>query len=99
MNIEKIVDKAMVVVGNDKINVKGSIGQTQLVVGIRQLLLLAGGGLVTSGTVTNDQLQQIVGAVITIGVVLFGQFRARREKAERIVMADSLLDDEAEVKK
>lgn len=49
---------------------------------VRHFLTAAGGGLATNGTVTNDELQQVVGALITIaGVVWSVVLRMQAAKA------------------
>jgi len=41
---------------------------------VRSLLLAVGAVLVTRGTLTDGQLQEIVGATISLGVILWSQF-------------------------
>jgi hypothetical protein len=99
MSINKVVKKAAKVVGTVPIQVTPEIAHTQLIVSVRQLLLIAGGGLVANGTFTDDQWQQIVGALIAIGTFLYGQWRTRKDKAEKIIMATECTDNVACIKK
>lgn len=40
----------------------------------RSILLAAGAGLVTNGTITNGELQQIVGLALSVGSIIWSQY-------------------------
>jgi hypothetical protein len=50
---------------------------TQISTAFRQLLLFAGGFAVAKGWLSDDQLQIIVPAVITVGVAAYGVWKRR----------------------
>lgn len=64
---------------------------TQISTAVRQLLLFAGGFIVAKGWVSDDQLQIIVPAVITLGVAAYGIWK-RREAGIYKSAADALGD-------
>ena len=93
------LEKASDIVGDKQIVVSSTIVSSQMFVLMRQVLLALGGGLVTNGVVTDDQLQQIVGGLVALITLLYGQYKARQDKAEKLVLADAAPNYVAEVKK
>jgi hypothetical protein len=48
---------------------------------IRHLLTTAGGALVTSGAITNGQLQDAIGAVMVLGGLAWSLYQKRQQRA------------------
>lgn len=90
--IEKNISKAVKIV--DGVDVEKAlttgITETQIYAFIRQILIALGSGLVANGTFTDDQLQQIVGGIIAVGAVIYGQWRTRNNAAKTTLLADEV---------
>ena len=63
-------------------------GGDQLFAGLRQVLLMAGGGLVSRGYVTEGDLEILVGAFVILGTFAYGQWKTRRRASDLGELAD-----------
>ncbi len=60
----------------------------QVAAGVRQILLVVGGFLVTKGTIDESTLQMIVGVAAVAVPLLWGQLKVRRRASEVSTLAD-----------
>lgn len=76
----------------------GSTTGTVITTVLRYLLTALGAWLVAEGWFTDEQANNIVGALLVIIPTVVGAIIARRNNNEKKVMADRLPDSVAEVK-
>lgn len=62
---------------------------SQVWIAVRDILKIGGGVLVAKGIVTDGQLETLLGAVLVLGPVIWSQYRARRDRAKEVVLAEA----------
>jgi len=71
----------------------------QTMVAIRVILIFFGGIAVQRGWMSNEEMLSLVGALLVIGPTIWAILSARKNKAEKVVMADALPNYIAQVKR
>jgi len=71
------------------IAVTSTPGQMQAGALVRQALILGGGVLVSKGYMSNDDVPVAAGALVALGSIVVGQLKTRKERAEKIVLAEA----------